>query len=308
MAERRLTSIWTAAQTRITPTTAKRLTKTARVLKDTTLIVVGSLLIAVAINVFLEPNNVVPGGFTALGIFANRLWGFPTGLTTLVLNIPFLLLGTRLLGVEFGPKTLIATVVGNLALDWTRPYLPVIPSEPLLYIAYGGALFGVGQALVFRAGATTGGIDIPAKLLEYFYGIRMTTSLIVMDVGILLLAVSFFGLQPALYAVITAWVMLRVVDAIQLGLSATYTALIVTQNPNAIRQAILKMDRGVTILRAEGGYTGDERLVLYTVVTRRQVAQLRRNVSTADPAAFMVINESRDVLGEGFSPLLARVR
>ena len=92
--------------------------------------------------------------------------------------------------------------------------------------------------------------------------------------------------------------------AIQLGLNATYTALIVTQNPDAIKKAILKMDRGVTIMRGEGGYTGDERLVLYTVVKRQQVARLRESVSSADPAAFMVINESHDVLGEGFRPLL----
>lgn len=308
MFDKTLRIYWTALRSRLNNHTVEWLIRLWRWVRDIVLVVTGTVLMATALNVFLDPNDVVPGGFTALAIFANRLWGWQTGLTALVLNIPFLLLGTWLLGKEFGPKTIATTTLGTLMIDWTRPYLPMVEGEPILYIVYGGLLYGLGQALIYRTGATTGGIDIPAKLLERFYHIRLTQSLLVMDAAILLLAGYFFGLAPALYALIAAWVMIRVIDWIEFGFTASFTALIVTHQADAIRKAILKMDRGVTLVRGEGGYTGDERIILYTVVHRRQLARLRDAVSRADPNAFMVINHSHDVLGEGFKPLLTRVR
>ncbi|WP_423223429.1 YitT family protein [Candidatus Amarolinea aalborgensis] len=281
-----------------------RLHPVYRVLRDALFITLGCLLMALAVDIFLDPNNVVPGGFTAIAIFANRLRGWPTGLTLLALNIPFLALGIWLLGAEFGPKTIAAAVLVSLAIDFLQPYLPTVQGEPLLYVAYGGLLFGAGQALVFRAGATSGGTELPAKLLEHFYGIRMSRSLLAMDALILGLAALFFGLGPALYALITAWVMARVIDFVDLGFNASHTAFIVTQTPDDVRTAILhSLGRGVTVLTGQGGFTGSQRIMLFTVVHRREVGALRRIVSAADPDAFMVINPSTEVLGEGFKPL-----
>jgi uncharacterized membrane-anchored protein YitT (DUF2179 family) len=268
------------------------------------LILSGCLCIALAMDIFLNPNNVVPGGFTALAMFANRLWGWPVGATLLVLNIPFLAWGMKVLGVQFGPKTVLAAALSALLIDALQPYLPLVRGEPLLYTLYGGLLYGLGMALIFRADATSGGTEIPAKLLERYRGIRLSTSLLIMDVAALGLAALFFGLAPALYALIAAWVMARVIDAVEAGLDAGNTALIVTKQPETIRDRILdRLDRGVTILRGEGGYTGEERAVLFVVVNRRQVPALREIVSEADPDAFMVVNPSHEVLGEGFKPL-----
>lgn len=268
------------------------------------LIAAGCLCIALAMDIFLNPNNVVPGGFTALAMFANRLWGWPVGVTLLALNIPFLIWGMKVLGVQFGPKTVLAAALSALLIDVLQPYLPVVRGEPLLYTLYGGLLYGFGMALIFRADATSGGTEIPAKLLERYRGIRLSTSLLLMDVAALALAALFFGLAPALYALIAAWVMARVIDAVEAGLDAGNTALIVSGQPENIRDTVMeRLDRGVTILRAEGGYTGEERTVLFVAVNRRQVPALREIVSEADPDAFMVINPSHDVLGEGFKPL-----
>ena len=259
---------------------------------------------ALSVDIFLDPNNVVPGGFTALAMFANRWWNWPVGVTLFVMNLPFLAIGMRVLGVQFGPKTLFAAAASSLAIDLLRPYLPVVQGEPLLYTLYGGLLYGLGMGLVFRANATTGGTEIPAKLFEHFYGIRMSSSLLAMDMMVLALAAFFFGLAPALYTLIAAWVMARVVDALETGLTAGNTAFIVTANPLAVRQGILEqLDRGVTMLRGEGGFTGSERLVLFTAVNRRQVPELRDIVRQADPDAFVVISPSNEVLGEGFKPL-----
>ena len=136
---------------------------TGRSLIDLVLIVVGATLTAVSVDVFLNPNNVVPGGFTALAMFANRLWGWPVGVTLLVMNVPFLLAAMAVLGVQFGPKTLLATVIASLAIDFLDPFLPEVRGQPLLYTLYGGLIYGFGLALVLRANATTGGIEIPAS-------------------------------------------------------------------------------------------------------------------------------------------------
>jgi len=277
---------------------------TGRILVDLVLIAAGCLCMALSVNVFLNPNNVVPGGFTALAIFANRLWGWPVGTTLLVLNLPFLLIGMRILGPAFGPKTIFAVVLSSLAIDVLHPFLPVVQGEPLLYTLYGGLLYGLGMGLIFRANATSGGTEIPAKLLEHYRGTRMSASLLAMDVAVLALAAFFFGLAPALYALIAAWVMARVIDFVEEGFAAASTAFIVTSAPDAVCQAIIEqLERGVTILRGEGGYTGAERIVLMTTVGRRQLVALRQAVSAADPDAFMVINPSHEVLGEGFKPL-----
>ena len=271
---------------------------TGRAAFNLALMLVGAVCMALSVDIFLDPNDVVPGGFTALAMFANRLWGWPVGVTLLIMNIPFLLLGMRILGVQFGPKTIFAAAVSSLAIDLLRPYLPVVRGEPLLYTLYGGLLYGLGMGLVFRANATTGGTEIPAKLLEHFRGIRMANSLLAMDVAILLLAAVFFGLAPALYALIAAWVMVRVIDALETGLTAGNTAFIITKNPAEVCTGVLEgLNRGVTILRGEGAYTGDERMVLFTAVNRRQVPELREIVSATDPEAFVVISPGNELMG-----------
>ena len=271
---------------------------------DLALILAGSLCMALSVDIFLNPNNVVPGGFTALAMFANRRWGWPVGTTLFIMNLPFLLIGMRVLGVQFGPRTLFAAAVLSLAIDWLAPVVPTVQGEPLLYTLYGGLLYGLGMGLVFRANATTGGTEIPARLLEHYYGFRMSSSLLAMDVVVLALAAFFFGLAPALYALIAAWVMARVIDALETGLTAGNTAFIITQNPGDVCTGVLDgLNRGVTILRGEGAYTGDERTVLFTAINRRQVPELREIVRQADPDAFVVISPSNEVLGEGFKPL-----
>lgn len=277
---------------------------TGRALFHIALILVGAVCMALSVDIFLDPNNVVPGGFTALAMFANRLWGWPVGATFFLMNVPFLLVGMRVLGVQFGPKTILASALVSLLIDLLRPYVPTVQGEPLLYILYGGLLYGLGMGLVFRANATSGGTEIPAKLLEHFHGIRMSSSLLAMDGLILALAAFFFGLAPALYAMIVAWVMARVIDALETGLNAGNLVFIVTDNLAEVRDGVLEaLGRGVTVLRGEGGYTGTERTILFTAVNRRQVPELREIVSQADPDAFVVITPSNEVLGEGFKPL-----
>ncbi|NLE45846.1 MAG: YitT family protein [Chloroflexi bacterium] len=283
------------------------LTRLKRALVDGALIVVGCILMAVAVDVFLDPNDVVPGGFTALAMFANRLWGWPIGITLLGLNLPFLIAGMILLGAQFGPRTIATAVLASVAIDALNPLLPQVRGEPLLYTVFSGLIYGLGQGLVFRANATSGGVEIPAKLLNHFHGIRMSRSIFVMDLAVLAIAAVFFGLAPALYALIVAWVTERVLSFMETGSNASQSVFIISENPEPIKEAILRrMERGVTLLDVIGGYTGARRLMIFTVISRGEVSTLRRIVSGADPCAFVVINPSSEVLGEGFGSLLQR--
>jgi len=271
---------------------------------DILLIMAGDILMAVAVNVFLDPNNVVPGGFTALAMFANRLWSWPIGMTLLVLNLPFLVAGTIVLGAEFGPKTIFAAVLASVTIDVLNRYLPVVQGEPLLYTVFSGVLYGVGQGLVFRANATSGGSETPAKLLNHFYGIRMSRTLFMIDLVILAVAAIFFGLEQALYALIVAWVTERALNFMETGIEASQSVYIITENPDPIQDAIMeKTECGATLLTVEGGSPNVERTMIFTVVNRREVSSLRKAVSQIDPQAFMVITPSSEVLGEGFKPL-----
>ena len=172
--------------------------------------------------------------------------GLAGGTALLVLNLPFLLIGMRILGPAFGPKTIFAVVLSSLAIDVLHPLLPVVQGEPLLYTLYGGLFYGLGMGLIFRANATSGGTEIPAKLLEHYRGTRMSASLLAMDVAVLALAAFFFGLAPALYALIAAWVMARVIDFVEEGFAAASTAFIITSAPDAVCQTIIQqLERGV---------------------------------------------------------------
>ncbi len=132
----------------------------------------------------------------------------------------------------------------------------------------------------------------------------MSQSLLALDIAILLLAAIFFGLAPALYALIAAWVMARVIDTVEAGFESGNTAFIITSTPEMVRDNIMAdLDRGVTLLRAEGGYTGEQRTLLFTAIKRRQIAALQDIVRAADPDAFVVLSPSHEVLGEGFKPL-----
>lgn len=275
-----------------------------RLFLDSLSILAGSVLIALAVDIFLNPNDVVPGGFTALAMFANRWWGWPVGLTLWLMNAPFYLLAGRVLGWGFVPKTLVTGSLMALSIDLLQPFLPIVKDEPMLYTLYGGLLYGVGLALIFRADATSGGTDIPARLLNHWFGIRMARSLFAMDVIILGLAALFFGLAPALYALVMAWVSARVLEFIDHGFTATDSVFIISQETQLLRESITRqLNRGVTILAGEGGYTGSRRTVLFTVVRRRQTRQLQRLVRAIDPNAFMFVLPSYEVLGEGFQPL-----
>jgi uncharacterized membrane-anchored protein YitT (DUF2179 family) len=262
-------------------------------------------LVALAADLFLIPNQVVSAGLMGIAMILHYLVGTPVGLVTLALNVPLFLAMLRWGGGwRAGVRTILAVAVLSLAVDAFAGHLPSISADPLLYTLYGGLLDGLGIGLIFRAQGTTGGIDIIARLLQRSRGAEPGQVLLVLSGLTLAAAAAVFGVEQALYAMIVATASSMTVDLVQQGVGRAKVALIISAEHDRIRADILtEMERGVTILAGEGGFTGQSRPVLICAVAQSEVSVIKRLVGRHDPDAFMVIAPAQEVLGEGFKGL-----
>ena len=277
-------------------------------IRDHILILAGTLIQAVALRLFMVPAQLASGGISGISQLINHFTGWPIGLMVFIGNIPLFLLGWRLLGGRrFAMRTLVAVLAYSIfteAVLWL-PFFPKngITSDLVLNSLYGAVVSGIGYGLVYRAQGTSGGSDILARILNRWRGIPMTQSYLMTDTLVILAAGFVFGWQKALYAIIVLYVSGLVVDSTLEGVGTVRTALIVTDKSRQVADRILAgMERGVTILEGTGAYTGEARPVLYCVVTRSEVQQLKTIVHEVDPHAFMVIGMAHEALGEGFQP------
>jgi uncharacterized membrane-anchored protein YitT (DUF2179 family) len=272
-----------------------------------TLVVLGSLIMGAAYVFFLVPHRITPGGVFGVAIILHHSLGLPVGLTGLVLNIPLLLWGVRELGPRFGVKTVLGMVLTSAAIDGMTALFgeQAASSDVLMSAAFGGVLLGAGLGMIFKAKATTGGSDIVASILARRTGAPVGQSLMLIDAFVVTAAVVIFReLSLGLYAVVALYTSARVIDAVMEGMNVQKTVLIVSSEVDAIRGVILDdLERGGTLLPGEGLYQGDPRPVIMTAVGRRELAILREQIRRIDPSAFVIVVDSREVLGLGFRPL-----
>lgn len=266
-------------------------------------IVVGCFFLAVSFNTLLNGNHIVSGGLPGLSTLLQSRLHIEPALTQVAINIPLFFLGIRLLGGRFGAKTLIGILLLPLFVFFTRG-LPLMTHNLLLASLYGGIGCGIGVGLLFRGGGSVGGTSLAAQLLSRRTGIGLGTALLLCD-GLIIAAASLsFGPEQAMYGMITLFVTKRTIDAVQSGLSSSKLAHIIARTPEgveAIQRAIIEdIDRGLTILNAKGGFTGQERPVLLVVVSQSEVSRLKAVVHAADPSAFLVLSDVAEVLGQGF--------
>ncbi|GER78674.1 MAG: hypothetical protein PGMFKBFP_01175 [Anaerolineales bacterium] len=278
-------------------------------LRDYSLIVVGSLIQAVALRIFLVPAKLASGGVSGIAQIIHHYTDWPIGVMVLIGNIPLFLLGWRFLGGRrFAVRTALAIVAYSLAVDLLL-LLPFFPKNGLtddifLNSLYGAVISGIGYGLVYRARGTSGGSDILARILNHWRGVPMTQSYLMVDSVVILAAGFAFGWKEALYAIVTLYVSGLAAETVLEGGGTVRTAMIVTAKPREIASAILvELERGVTTLAGTGAYTGEERPVLYCVVSRAEIAQIKAIVQETDPRAFMVVGVAHEALGEGFKEL-----
>lgn len=266
-------------------------------------ITVGCLIGAVAFPCFLVPNHIAPGGVTGLSTVLNYLFSWPVGLTSLVMNVPLFLIGYRSMGRLFALRSLAATVLFSLMIDLMP--LPALSADPLLGALFGGVLLGVGLGLVMRGGATTGGSDMVARVIhKRVPHLSVGAILFAIDCVVVALAGFYIQIEYALYAFICLFVSAKLIDMVMNGLTTEKACFINSLRYEAVKQAIMdELSRGVTLLSAKGGFSGDERPVVLCVVSAQELNRVKAIVRQIDPEAFVFISDAHEVLGEGFKRL-----
>jgi uncharacterized membrane-anchored protein YitT (DUF2179 family) len=273
--------------------------------RDAIGITVGALFSAVALNMFLIPNKIAAGGITGLAIVLHYLFNVPVGLTGLALNVPLFLLGMKFLGKRYGINTLYGAAVLSVAIDGLAPYVPVLTTDTLLASLYGGVLDGIGLGLVFKFNGTTAGTDLCAAVINRLTGISIGQALLGVDFFVIILAGLAFGkIELSLYALITLFIATQILDLIQEGRSSARAFIIMTEHSDEVGTAIMaEMGRGVTYLSGRGGFTGQQREVVFCVVSTNEVSRLIDLVHRFDAAAFVIVTDAHDVMGEGFAAM-----
>lgn len=276
-------------------------------LRDYLLIFIGAMLQALAIRLFLVPANLVSGGVSGLAQIIYYYTDWPIGLMIFIGNVPLFILGWRYLGgPRFAFRTGFAILVVSLATDLLVFFIPEegLTSDIVLNALYGAVVSGIGYGLVYRGRGTSGGTDILARILNHWQGISLSQSYLMTDAAIILLAGLTFGWENALYALIVLYASGIAAEAITEGANVVRTVLIVTDQSKRVADQILSdLERGVTFLEGRGAYTGTQRDVLYVVVSRSEVNQVKALVREIDSQAFLVIGQASEALGEGFRSL-----
>lgn len=276
-------------------------------LRDYLLILLGSILQATALRGFLIPAKLASGGVSGLSQIINNFTGWPIGVMVLLGNIPLLILGWRFLGgPRFAARTAFAVLSFSILIDIPLSFLPSegITGDIVLNSLYGGVISGIGFGLVYRGRGTSGGSDILARILSSWRGIPVTQSYLITDAVIIFLAGITFSWENALYALVMLYVSGIAAESISQGSNILRTGMIITANPDPIKEEIFnRLRRGVTIIDAKGGYSGEEKTILLCVVTRAEIPHLKALTRDLDPRAFLIIGHAQEVRGEGFMPI-----
>lgn len=273
-------------------------------LMDFLLITIGCLIQAVGMIVFMVPANLITGGISGLAQVLNHYTGWPIGIMVFLGNLPILLIGWRYLGrFRFALRTIYAVVIFSVFTDILNIVFhdPVLTNDVFLNTIFGAVILGIGFGMVYRGGGTSGGSDIIGRIFNHRMGIPLTLSYMLTDSLSILLGAVAFGWELALYGLISVYVSGVAAEMVSEGSGLFRDVMIISSKPEAIARAIIEqMEHSVTFLNGVGGYTGEQKRVIYAVINRSEVNQLKRIVTENDPAAFMVVGQSNEVLGEGF--------
>ena len=264
-------------------------------------ITVGSVFIALALDIFLVPNKIAAGGVSGLATILFHIFRLPVGWVLITLNIPLFPLSFRELGVRVFIRSVYGAMVTAVFVELLKTYVPVMTSDVLLAAIDGGMITGIGMGIVLKAGGTTGGTDLVARLLHKYFPVTMGQGLLGADFVVISLAGIFFNVELALYALLSLFITSKVIDLVQEGISFAKAAYIISEHSEEITQAVFKeLGRGVTALHGTGMFTGEERPVLLCVVGRTEQSRLKELIYEIDHKAFVFITDAHEVLGEGF--------
>ncbi len=271
-------------------------------LTDTFVFVLASAVYSVALNCFLARNNILNGGFTGIATILNYLFEIPIGTAIFIMNVPLLIIAFKKLGIKFVFRTFLVITISSIFID-IGVFLPIYKNDLLLSSIFGGVLTGISLGFIFIRNATTGGVDIIAKLIKLNHPhITIGKSIFLLDAFVILLGgIVYRNIESMLYAVVGIFVSVQVLDYIIYGVSRGAMIMIISDKNDEIRNMIItELNRGVTVLKAQGGYSGQDKTVLLCACYDNQTHKLIKKIKSADENAFFIVTQSKQILGNGF--------
>jgi uncharacterized membrane-anchored protein YitT (DUF2179 family) len=277
--------------------------KILKYLKEYLIITVGCFFYAVSINYFFISNHLAEGGVAGICLILFYLFKLPVGIMYFVINIPLLIMGWKLVGRDFLFKTLYGTSCLSFLITLTETWKG--PSNDIMLGSiYGGVLIGIGLGLIFMVNGSTGGTDVVARILNRYFDIPMGRTMLILDVVILGIAAIFFGKEIVMYTLISMTIVSKAIDYFQDGYTKAKGITIISSKSEEIKERIMnETGRGTTIIKGEGGFTGNEMDLLFCVVSKFEVTKVKTIVKETDSFAFLTISDVSEVLGEGFKAL-----
>ena len=281
----------------------KYLIKSKNFYVDILVIIIGSFISSLGVNLFLSNAKLLSGGVTGIALILQYLWEVPSGITVFLLNIPLFFVSYKYLNKRFTLYTAIGMLSFSTALMITKPLSTLVQvDDMLLYCIYGGVLSGIGYGLIFYRNGSIGGTDIITMVIRKKYSnfdigqVGFAFNLIIVTVSIFI-----FVLPRALYTLISMFITSTILDKVLNGFTSKKLLLILTEKEDDIINYVIKdMNRGITALMAEGGYTRDKKRLLYVAVTTSQMISLKTKILRVDPKAFITIIDVSEVKGKGF--------
>lgn len=273
-------------------------------LKNLLLLIFGAIIYSIGASCFVGPANIAPGGAVGIALMLNYLTALPVGALTFAINIPLLVLAWRYLSHHFAIKTTLACIVCSVILDYlVAPNLPVYSGSRLLGSLYGGILIGIGMALIFIAGCSTGGTDIAGYLVQKKRpDVSIGRALLILDGIILTFSIFVFhDVDAGLFGMASLYAETKVIDAILYGYDTGTQVSIITKEPQIITQHIIEdLERSATIVHGKGGYSEKDLSIVICVVRKSEFSTLKSIVRENDDKAFVIVTEATEVLGLGF--------
>lgn len=268
------------------------------------MVIAGNVIYALTVQLFLLPGNLITGGSTGIALAVHHILGLPVSATVMVFNVAMLIVGFLLLGKAFALTTILSTFTYPMALELLGRILPAggLTDDVLLCTIFSGLGIGIAVGVVIRAGASTGGMDIPPLVLQKFFRIPVSASLYVFDTCILLMQAMFSDMTRILYGILLVMIYTMVIDRLMLMGTTQTEVKIISSRSEEIRQAVLEqLDRGITMLDGRTGYLGQEMEMIFTVISNRELPRIEKIVHAIDPECFMVVSKISQVSGRGFS-------
>lgn len=280
-------------------TNHKKITK-INLIKRIIFIFVGAIFVSVGLEIFLVPNNIIDGGITGISIMLSHLTHLKLGIFLFLLNLPFLMVGYKQIGKTFSLSTLFGVTVMSVSTTFLIP-VPGITEDPLLAAVFGGIIVGIGVGMVIRFGGSLDGTEVIAIVFDKKSPFSVGQTIMIFNIFILGSAGFVFGWDRAMYSLIAYFVAFKMIDITIEGLDSSKSVWIISDMHKEIGEALLaRLGRGVTYLTGEGAYTGDDKKVIFCVVTRLEEAKLKVIVEDIDGSAFVAIGNIHDVRGGRF--------